>query len=62
MRVPRIITHYDPPPIPTTRFDWSAVDDNTYDGAPDSHSPIGHGPTQEAAIADLMEQIEEMEP
>lgn len=33
---------------------WTAVDDDTYDGP---GSPIGTGPTREAAIADLREQI-----
>lgn len=51
----RIITKYDPPPIPTWRqFAWSAITDN-YDGG----DPIGYGPTEEAAKADLLEQLEE---
>ena len=50
-----IRTKFVYPPIPDRRFDWSAVDDDTYDGP---GSPIGTGPTEEAAIADLMEQIE----
>ena len=35
---------------------YSAVDSDTYDGAPDSRtrSTIGYGPTPDAAIADLM--------
>ena len=35
---------------------YSAVDDDTWDGAPDSRnrSTIGYGPTPAAAIADLM--------
>jgi hypothetical protein len=45
-----IQTTYEHPPIPTTKFDWSAVDSNTYDG----DGPIGRGPTEEAAIANLM--------
>lgn len=51
-----IVTHYDPKPIPTDRFDWSAVDDSTYDGAPDSgnRSKVGYGATRGAAIADLL--------
>lgn len=44
------------PPIPDRRFDWSAVDDDTYDGP---GCPIGWGPTEEAAIADLKEKMEE---
>lgn len=56
----KIVTRYDPPPIPWRSFDWSAVDDDTYDGAPDSRSAvIGWGRTEEEAIADLLDQIEE---
>jgi hypothetical protein len=39
--------------------EWSAIDADTYDGAPDAHSPIGTGATEAEAIADLMAQIEE---
>lgn len=49
------------PPIPTRKFDYSAVDDDTYDGAPDSHCPHGTGETADEAIADLFEQIDERE-
>lgn len=38
---------------------WFAIDTDTYDGAPDGHSPVGMGPTPEAAIADLMERLED---
>jgi hypothetical protein len=51
---PKIITRHDPPPIPIRCFDWSAVTDN-YDGP---GSPIGHGATEEEAVADLKEQLE----
>lgn len=55
MTAPRIITYFDPPPIPTWRqFAWSAITDN-YDGG----DPIGYGPTEEAAKADLPEQLED---
>jgi hypothetical protein len=37
---------------------WTAVDDDTYDGP---CCPIGVGRTEAAAIADLMDQIEEQE-
>jgi hypothetical protein len=30
----KIITHYDPKPIPARWFDWSAIDDETYGGDP----------------------------
>lgn len=36
--------------------DWSAVDDSTYDG---EGCEIGRGATEQEAIADLLEQIEE---
>jgi len=42
------------PPIPIRDYDWSAVDDNTYDG---HGCPIGWGRTEQAAIDDLVEQI-----
>lgn len=59
MSAHRIITHKWPKPIPLTSFDWSAVTDD-YDGASDAgFQPIGHGATEQAAIADLAEQIEE---
>ena len=51
----KIKTEYWAKPIPSRNFDWSAIDDNTYDGP---GCPIGHGATEQAAIADLMEQIE----
>lgn len=51
-----IKTHYDPKPIPDFRFDWCAVDDDTYDG---EGCPIGYGATEQDAISDLLLQIEE---
>jgi len=56
-----IRTKYDPPPIPDRSFDWSAIDDSTYDGAEDSgiRNQIGYGRTQAEAIADLMEILGE---
>jgi hypothetical protein len=56
----KIRTSYGAEPIPIRAFDWSAVDDNTYDGAEDSHCPIGYGATERDAIDDLKRQIEEM--
>lgn len=52
----RINTNYVYPPIPMRTCDWSAVDDN-YDGAPDSHCPIGWGATEQEAVDNLMEQL-----
>lgn len=51
----KIKTRHDFPPIPDRRFDWSAVDDDTYD----YDQPIGHGATEAEAIADLLEQLED---
>ena len=54
-----IQTTHVKPPIGTRSYDWSAVLD-TYDGAEDAdHQPTGWGSTEEAAIRDLLEQIEE---
>lgn len=60
----KIVTEYDPPPIPrASQWAWSAIDQETYDGADDSklRHKVGHGATEEEAIADLMEQLEELE-
>lgn len=45
----KIITKYDPPPIPIRGCDWSAVREDY-----DLGDCIGHGPTAEAAIEDLL--------
>lgn len=51
----KIVTSFVYPPIPSRAFDWCAYDESNYDLG----SPTGYGPTPEAAIADLLEQIEE---
>ena len=51
----KIKTEFVYPPIPDRRFDWSAVNDDTYDAG----CPIGYGRTEQEAIDDLMEQLEE---
>lgn len=58
-----IITDYWRKPIPTNKFDWSAIDGDTYDGAEDTHppSPIGYGSTEAEAIADFTEQLADRE-
>lgn len=58
MKILKIRTNFEYPPIPIRDYDWSAIDDNTYDGAPDSHCPIGRGRTEAQAIEDLLEQLE----
>ena len=49
----KIKTDYWLKPIPMRNFDWTAVDDDTYDGT----GPVGCGRTRDEAIADLLEQI-----
>jgi hypothetical protein len=55
LKIGRLKIAQDNPPIPTSQFDWSAIDDKTYDGP---GSKIGRGPTPQAAITDLLEQME----
>jgi hypothetical protein len=51
---PEFITRYDPPPIPTRFFDWSAVSENYEPGM-----PIGHGVSEEDAVTHLLDQMED---
>lgn len=53
----KVVTRYDPKPIPIRSFDWSAVDDDTYDGPP---CPVGYGRTEAEAVADLLDQLEDV--
>ena len=46
----KIVTRYDPPPIPVRRFDWTAVRDDYEAGY-----RIGYGHTEAEAINDLLE-------
>lgn len=50
----KIVTDYWAKPIPDRRFDWTAVDDDTYDG----DGPVGAGATEAEAIADLKEKLD----
>ena len=56
----KILTNYWFKPIPTNRFDWSAVTED-YDGAEDSHDPVGYGATEAEAVRDLWREIGERE-
>lgn len=51
-----IKTSFDFPPIPYRGMDWSAVDSDTYD----YDQPVGHGATEQEAVADLLSQLEEV--
>lgn len=53
----KIKTEFVYPPIPIRNFDWSAIDEDTYNGDP--HDPIGFGRTESEAIKDLLERIED---
>lgn len=59
----RIRTECTFAPISDRRFDWTAVDEDTYDGAPDSstRSQIGRGRTERDAIIDLLDILEDVE-
>ena len=48
----KIVTEFVYPPIPVRTCDWSAVIDGYDEG-----DPIGRGPTEMAAISDLLYQI-----
>ena len=50
----KIETEYWRKPVPTDKFDWQAIDADTYESGARKDSE----PEQEA-IADLMEQLEE---
>lgn len=49
-----IRTHYEFPPIPERNFDWIATTDDYEPG-----HPYGHGRTEQEAIDDLREQLDE---
>ena len=57
----RIVTKHDFPPIPVRWMDWSAWDADSYDGAEDSHHPVGTGATEQEAITDLMQILNELD-
>jgi len=49
----KIVTEFIYPPIPIRNFDWVAYCDG------DEEGPQGHGATEEAAIAELKEMLDE---
>ena len=53
----KIRTSFIHPPIPDRSFDWAAWDDNKGEDM----SKVGMGPTERAAVDDLMEKLEEDE-
>ncbi len=55
LRPVTVRTNYDPKPVPSRQYDWSAIDDERYDGAEDSsnRNQIGYGATETEAIQRL---------
>ncbi len=53
----KVKTAYWAKPIPDRHFDWSAIDEDTYDGAEDSgvRGQVGYGETEDEAIEDLLQ-------
>lgn len=51
----KVRTEHVYPPIPVREWDWSAVDDNTYEPG----CPMGWGRTEKAAVDDLINQIQD---
>ena len=49
----KIVTSYQYPPVPTRVCDWAAYTTD-YEGG----DPIGYGPTEAAAIQDLLDQLD----
>jgi hypothetical protein len=56
MSAPHIITNNVCPPIPHREFDWAAYRDGEED-----RGQYGYGPTEQAAVADLLETYPEEE-
>lgn len=54
-----IRTQHVYPPIPIRTMDWCAFDEDTYDGAEDSHPIVGWGATEAEAVADLKQLMED---
>ena len=56
MKMKKIITVNDPPPIPLRDFDWCALRDDYEPG-----DPLGHGLSESAAVSDLLTKEQEKE-
>jgi hypothetical protein len=57
----RIVTSQDNTGYAPIEERWVAYDEDRYDGAPDGHTTCGIGPTADAAIADLLDQLADEE-
>lgn len=56
---PVVKTEHVYPPIPIRTFDWMAYDDSRYCGCGECHNIVGHGTTEQEALADFWQQLEE---
>lgn len=54
--MPKITTEFVHPPIPIRTMDWAAIRDDY-----DVGDPVGMGPTELAAISDLIEKEQDLE-
>ena len=50
----KIVTSFQNPPIPVRDYDWAAYTTD-YEGG----DPVGYGPTESAAVQDLLDQLDE---
>ena len=50
----KIVTNYNPPPIPNRNFDWCAWSDGLLD-----EGPIGFGATEREAVEELFDKLED---
>lgn len=57
----KISTTYIYPPIPCRDFDWSAIDEDSYDGTEDDphRGQIGYGATEREAVNALAEILQD---
>lgn len=55
MDISGINSQYNPKPIPDRSWDWEAWQSANYDLG----SPTGYGPTENDAVSDLLQQLED---
>lgn len=63
----KIVTHFDPPPIPLRKFDWCAHSDDYEPGEIDGETgrhvggdhPVGWGATEAEALEDYLMHLED---
>jgi hypothetical protein len=51
-RDPRIVIEHIKPPVPSTKYDYRATFADYDEG-----DPLGHGPTPQSAVGDLLDQV-----